>query len=101
ADRLDFKQHVTKQLDLARGGYISVLDPISGWTQITAKGLGGPPTLPGRPPPKAQIDSSSLEKERTLALASDSTLASNEHCPVSAGAALLRSSSVGYEFRRS
>jgi len=47
ADRLDFKQHVSKNLQLARGGYISVLDPQSGWTQITAKGEGGPPMVSG------------------------------------------------------
>jgi len=47
ADRLDFKQHVSKQLELARGGYISVLDPTSGWTQIDAKGEAGPRMVPG------------------------------------------------------
>jgi hypothetical protein len=47
ADRVDFKQHVQKQLELAPGGYISVLDPVTGWTQITAKGPGGPAALPG------------------------------------------------------
>ena len=47
ADRLDFKQRVSRQLELARGGYISILDPVSGWTQVTARGAGGPPVLPG------------------------------------------------------
>jgi len=47
ADRLDFKQHVTKELELARGGYISIYDPSSGWTQINAKGEGGPRIVPG------------------------------------------------------
>lgn len=47
ADRLDFKQHLSKELELARGGYISILDPANGWTQITAKGEGGPWILPG------------------------------------------------------
>jgi len=47
ADRLDFKQHLTKELELARGGYISTFDPGTGWTQITAKGEGGPRVLPG------------------------------------------------------
>lgn len=47
ADRLDFKQHVTKQLELARGGYISIFDPTAGWTQIDAKGGPGPRILPG------------------------------------------------------
>jgi hypothetical protein len=42
ADRLDFKQHVSKELQLAPGGYISILDPQKGWTQITAQGEGGP-----------------------------------------------------------
>jgi hypothetical protein len=32
ADRFDFKQHLSKQLQLAKGGYISVLDPKKGWT---------------------------------------------------------------------
>jgi hypothetical protein len=41
ADRLDFKQHVSKQLELAPGGYISVLEPGKGWTQMTAHGEGG------------------------------------------------------------
>jgi hypothetical protein len=47
ADRLDFKQHLSKELELARGGYISIFDPSIGWTQITAKGEGGPRILPG------------------------------------------------------
>ncbi len=47
ADRLDYKQHVSKQLELARGGYISVLDPMSGWTQIDANGDRGPRIVPG------------------------------------------------------
>jgi hypothetical protein len=47
ADRLDFKQHLSKELGLARGGYISIFDPSIGWTQITAKGEGGPRILPG------------------------------------------------------
>jgi hypothetical protein len=32
ADGLDFRKHVSKELELVRGGYISVLDPSSGWT---------------------------------------------------------------------
>jgi hypothetical protein len=47
ADRLDFKKHLSKQLELARGGYISVFDPGAGWTQTTAKGEGGPRIIPG------------------------------------------------------
>jgi hypothetical protein len=38
ADRLDFKQRVSRGLELATGGYISVLDPKQGWRQITAEG---------------------------------------------------------------
>lgn len=41
ADRLDFKQHLSKELELARGGYISIFDPSTGWTQIDAKGQTG------------------------------------------------------------
>jgi hypothetical protein len=41
ADRLDFKKHVSKELELARGGYISIFDSTSGWTQINARGDGG------------------------------------------------------------
>ena len=47
ADRLDFKQHLSKELELARDGYISIFNPAIGWTQITAKGEGGPRILPG------------------------------------------------------
>lgn len=47
ADRVDFKQRLSKQLELARGGYISIFDPLSGWTQITANGEGGPRIVPG------------------------------------------------------
>lgn len=42
ADRMDFKQHVSKELELASGGYISVLEPKKGWVQINAQGPGGP-----------------------------------------------------------
>ena len=37
----------TRQLELSRGGYISIFDPSSGWTQVNAKGDGGPRILPG------------------------------------------------------
>ena len=47
ADRLDFKKQVSKELELARGGYISIFDPTSGWTQIDARGDGGPRLMPG------------------------------------------------------
>jgi hypothetical protein len=36
ADRVDFKRHLSKQLELAPGGYASILDPPHGWRQITA-----------------------------------------------------------------
>jgi len=42
ADRVDFQRRILRQLQLAAGGYISVLDPVKGWTQITAEGVGGP-----------------------------------------------------------
>jgi hypothetical protein len=42
ADRVDFKRRLSKSMELARGGYVSVLDPANGWTQITAEGKGGP-----------------------------------------------------------
>jgi hypothetical protein len=42
ADRVDFKKHVSQALQLAPGGYISLLDPAKGWTQITGAGTGGP-----------------------------------------------------------
>jgi hypothetical protein len=38
ADCLDFRQHLKKQLELAPGGYISILDPQKGWKQVTANG---------------------------------------------------------------
>jgi hypothetical protein len=38
SDRVDFKQRIEKPLELASGGYISVLDAGSGWTQIAAQG---------------------------------------------------------------
>jgi hypothetical protein len=47
ADRVDFKQHVRKQLQLARGGYISILDPRKGWTQTTAQREGAPEIVTG------------------------------------------------------
>ena len=38
ADRVDFKRRIAKPLELASGGYISVLDAGGGWTQIAAQG---------------------------------------------------------------
>jgi hypothetical protein len=40
ADRVDFMKRISKRLELAPGGYISVLDPAKGWTQHSAEGLG-------------------------------------------------------------
>ena len=42
ADCFDFKQHLSRELQLAEGGYISILDPKKGWMQITARGESGP-----------------------------------------------------------
>ena len=42
ADRMDFKQHISRELELAHGGYISVFEPHKGWVQITAEGEGSP-----------------------------------------------------------
>jgi hypothetical protein len=47
ADRVDFKRRLSKSMELARGGYVSVLDPAKGWTQITAEGAAGPPIPAG------------------------------------------------------
>ena len=42
ADRVDFKQHISKELELTDGGYISVFEGRKGWVQIDARGTGGP-----------------------------------------------------------
>lgn len=42
ADRIDFKQQLSRELALAPGGYISIFDPKKGWTQVDAQGEGGP-----------------------------------------------------------
>jgi len=42
ADRVDFMKRISKRLELAPGGYISVLDPAKGWTQLSAESFGGP-----------------------------------------------------------
>ena len=39
-DRVDFKRRISKPLQLASGGYISVLDQEGRWTQITAQDVG-------------------------------------------------------------
>lgn len=46
ADRVDFMNRISKRLELAPGGYISILDPAKGWIQLSAEGLGGP-SIPG------------------------------------------------------
>jgi hypothetical protein len=38
ADRVDFKRRILKPLQLASGGYTSVLDKSGGWTQVAAQG---------------------------------------------------------------
>ena len=38
ADRVDFKRRILQPLQLAEGGYISVLEVGGGWTQIAAQG---------------------------------------------------------------
>lgn len=43
ADRVDFMRRIVKPLELASGGYMSVLDAGSGWTQIAARGEPAPP----------------------------------------------------------
>ncbi len=47
ADRLDFQKHLTRELELAAGGYVSVFDARRGWMQVTARGEGGPSIAPG------------------------------------------------------
>ncbi len=43
ADRVDFKGRIVKPLEVASGGYMSVLDGSGGWTQIAARGQASPP----------------------------------------------------------
>ncbi len=59
ADRIDFKKRISQPMEVARGGYVSVLDPATGWTQITADGPGGPP-----PPVGSRRQRRILTKER-------------------------------------
>ena len=47
ADRVDFKRRVRNPLQLAAGGYISVLDAVGGWTQIAAQGQPSVPIPSG------------------------------------------------------
>jgi hypothetical protein len=46
-DRFDFKQHLSKELQLAEGGYTSILDPKKGWTQVNPRGNDGSPINAG------------------------------------------------------
>lgn len=43
ADRVDFKRRIAQPLELASGGYISVLDAGGGWAQVSAQGEPSPP----------------------------------------------------------
>ncbi len=38
ADRVDFKRRISRPLELGKGGYIGVLEPGKGWTEVTAQG---------------------------------------------------------------
>ena len=46
-DRLDFRKHLTRRLEVHAGGYASVFDPRCGWKQVTARGKGAPSLTPG------------------------------------------------------
>lgn len=43
ADRVDFKRRIAKPLELASGGYISVLDAGGRWKQVAARGEASAP----------------------------------------------------------
>ena len=47
ADRVDFKGRISKPLELASGGYISVLEQGRNWTQLGAPGEPSMPIPPG------------------------------------------------------
>jgi hypothetical protein len=64
ADRFDFKQRISKELQLARGGYISILNPDSGWTQVTARGDGDPPISNGNRRARRRLEKSSWRKSQ-------------------------------------
>ncbi len=73
ADRLDFKKHVSKELELAelelaRGGYISILDPAR-LDSNHRQGRRRSTNCARQPPPKEKTDSSGVEEERSLAAA--------------------------------
>jgi hypothetical protein len=47
AERVDFVGRIKRPLELAEGGYISVLDPVAGWKQLAAKGEAARPVPEG------------------------------------------------------
>ena len=63
ADRVDFKRRIAKPLELAAGGYISVLDAGGGWTQIAAQGEPGGSDSVGKPEATAQPGKGGVEKK--------------------------------------
>jgi hypothetical protein len=58
ADRVDFMKRISKQLELAPGGYISVLSPGKGWTQLSAESLGCAPIPSGSRRSRRALDKS-------------------------------------------
>src|SRR5450631_616721 len=58
ADRVDFMKRISKQLELAPGGYISVLNPGKGWTQLSAESLGSGPIPSGSRRSRRAMDKS-------------------------------------------
>lgn len=70
ADRLDFRQHVSKELELASGGYISVLESRKGWVQITAEGEGGPEAPDGSRRSRRALRRATWERSSLSAAAS-------------------------------
>jgi hypothetical protein len=40
AGRMDFKQRVSRRLEVAAGGYLSIFDAAKGWMQISGKNIG-------------------------------------------------------------
>jgi len=70
ADREDFKQRITKPLELASGGYISVLGAGGQWTQIAAQSepLVSRDSV-GKPEAAAQHGKGGVEEESAAILA--------------------------------
>ena len=68
ADRVDFKRRIAKPLELAAGGYISVLDAAGGWTQVAARDepFSGHPV--GKPKATAQPGKGGVEEKSAPAL---------------------------------